>query len=372
MTAVAELTRGVYRGVVGATTLAALVARGRSAPPDCPPRVFYGGARSGNLGGPLVKVAQLQSVFPEHRFDFSVVYLLSNALYLPTPVMAKLRRCGVPIVVNQNGVYFPAWYPNGYERENARIGRALEAAEHVMFQSSFCKSCVSRFVGVEPRSSEILHNSVDTEVFTPRAPDRADHDRHPVTFLLTGKIGDGSAYRLNSAIRGLAAARKGGLDVTLDIAGHIAPGAIRETEREVAKLGVDRFVRLLGPYGRSAAPDIYRSADAYISTTHNDACPNAVLEAMASGLPVLHLSSGGVPELVGPHAGVSLTVPQTFEAMPVPEPDRIAEGMAEIVARRGPMSAAARKRAVERFSFDRWLARHAEVFSATLAKNSSL
>ena len=43
--------------------------------------------------------------------------------------------------------------------------------------------------------------------------------KSPFTFLLTGKIGPDTGYRLTSSIAGLAAARKGGLDVRLVIAG---------------------------------------------------------------------------------------------------------------------------------------------------------
>jgi len=38
----------------------------------------------------------------------------------------------------------------------------------------------------------------------------------------------------------------------------------------------------------------------YLSLTEDDTCPNVILEAMAAGLPIAYLNSGGVPELVGP------------------------------------------------------------------------
>ena len=71
-------------------------------------RVFYGGARSGDLGGPLVKVKRLKRSFPEHLWKYNLVYVLSNAPYLPDASLRLLKARGVPIVHNQNGVFTSA------------------------------------------------------------------------------------------------------------------------------------------------------------------------------------------------------------------------------------------------------------------------
>lgn len=357
-----RVIRGAYRAVTGAAALAALGTARR----DGRVAVFYGGARAGSGGGPLVKVGLLQRAFPEHRTHFSLVYLLSNALYLPDQVLARLQAARVPIVVNQNGVFYPAWHPQGWERENARMGAALARASHIFFQSEFCRACAVRFLGADPKRGEILPNAVDTHVFLPRSSPR-EADR-PFRFLLTGKIGASTAYRLTSSIEGLAAARRGGLQVALLVAGGVDPPVEDEAHRLAGKLGVADAVTFGGPFGRGEAPAIYQSADAYLITKHNDPCPNVVLEALSSGLPVLYSASGGVPELVGGEAGVGLPVPATFEGNPVPSAQAIADGMARIIAGREAFAAAARARATERFDLARWLDRHRAVFTQLVAQ----
>jgi len=48
---------------------------------------------------------------------------------------------------------------------------------------------------------------------------------------------------------------------------------------------------------------ILRQHDIYITASRNDPCSNALIEALACGLPALYLNDGGHPELVG-HGGL--------------------------------------------------------------------
>jgi hypothetical protein len=105
--------------------------------PKAKPRVYYGGAQRGYAGGPQVKVGMLQKAFPEKRLGFNLVYLLSGALYLSQKSLKRLNEAGVPIVLNQNGVFFPAWYPKGYEKQNARLAEAMASARMSSINPNF-------------------------------------------------------------------------------------------------------------------------------------------------------------------------------------------------------------------------------------------
>lgn len=218
-----QIARAAYRGAIGATTLAVLPFHAR----DAKPAVFYGGARAGDFGGTLVKARLLQSRFPEQRWHFSLLYILSNAIFLPQFVLGRIKAAGVPIVLNQNGVFYPAWYQQGWERENARMAKVHAAADYVFYQSEFCQRCAEQFLGRRNGRSEILYNAVDTRHFTPA---EAASDKRSFTFLVTGKIGTSTAYRLASSISGLAAARTRGLDVRLMVAG-VADASINAAAR---------------------------------------------------------------------------------------------------------------------------------------------
>lgn len=357
-----SLLRSGWRAALLARTLAATPVSGGGGAP----RVFYGGARSGNVGGPLVKVKRLKEYFPEHTWTFNLVYALSNAPYLSAAALDWLRLRKVPIVLNQNGVFYPGWYAGDWRGMNAAMARAYHRADHVFWQSDFCRRAANRFLGERQGPGEILFNAIDTRRFCPAEA----RPEHPFTFLLSGKIDAHIAYRLEATIAGLAAARNAGLDARLAIAGWVADAARATADDLIARLGLRDAVDFSGAYTQEDAPAVYQSADAYVMTKYLDPCPNTVLEAMACGLPVLYSASGGVPELVGTDAGVGLPLAEDWEAIHAPTAEAIGEGMLAVAAAAGAMSVAARARAVARFDIAPWIDRHAQVFRSLLEARS--
>ena len=57
--------------------------------------------------------------------------------------------------------------------------------------------------------------------------------------------------------------------------------------------------RVVGPVGSEGVAELFRSHDLYVAPSRDDPCSNALLEALACGLPAAFLESGGHPELVG-------------------------------------------------------------------------
>lgn len=328
--------------------------------------VYYGGARAGDVGGTLVKVSRLREYFPEVYWGCNLAYLLSNAPYLPGFVLDMLKRRGVPIVHNQNGVFYRAWYAGDWEAQNRRMARSYHVADWVFYQSEFCRRAADRFLGPRSGPGETLYNAVDTARFTPEQG-RTDEARNGYSFLITGKIGNHLYYRLESTIAGLRMARDGGLDARLVVAGWVEAEARSRAEALAGKLGLTGKISFTGTYTQQQAPEVYRAADAYVMTKHNDPCPNTVLEALAAGLPVLYSDSGGVPELVGSDAGVALPCTEDWEAPRAPAPEAVGEGMLRIAGNHTAFAAAARRRAVERFDIAHWIERHRAVFQQLIA-----
>ena len=328
---------------------------------DKRPRIFYGGARTGDLGGPLVKVQRLRHYFPEHSWNFNLVYCLSNAPYLNDMSLAILRKRRIPIIHNQNGMFYKAWYDGDWRAQNAWMSRTYHQASHVFWQSEFCRRSAQKFLGDRDGPGEVLYNAVDTNHFKPL--DRAPNER--IKLLLTGKIDNHLFYRLESTLRGFAYAVMKGLDGEITIAGWIAPIVQKKIYDLANELRIYDRLKFIGAYNQTDAPAIYSSADIYIMTKHNDPCPNTVLEAMACGLPVVHSISGGVPELVGDTAP-GVFVPEDFERVHVPSAKELGEAILIAATNRNELSKKARRRAVENFDIAWWIERHRQIFNQFL------
>jgi glycosyltransferase involved in cell wall biosynthesis len=337
-------------GRLRAKARAALIALSRPARGEV--AVSYGHRRIPAPGEPveggMVKFQRLQATFPHRPRDFNLLYLGSSSLPTDEQTVIELaRRRGAPVVVNQNGVAYPAWAGSDTEGLNARLHTVLQAATHVVYQGDFCKQAADEFLGPPPGSWEILWNAVDTDEFTPaeRAP-----EGDPLLLL----AGDQSqAYRLETALRTLALLP----DARLLVTGSVVGG-----QQLIDELGLAGRVDFAGRYAQRDAPALYRRAHVLLHPKVRDPCPNVVLEALACGVPVVHSASGGVPELVEV-AGIGVSSETTWERDVPPAPAELAEAVRTVLASLDSYRERARTRAVEHFDLAPWVERHRALFA---------
>lgn len=323
------------------------------------PRVFYGHDAMPSPGdlawGGMVKFQLLARALPNTPRGFDLLYLGSSSLPLDAAALvAVARRTGAAVAWNQNGVAYPGWYGPGYEEFNRPRARLFHEADHVFFQSAFCKLSADRFYGERTGPAEILHNPVDVERFTPAA----ERPRRPLTLLLGGN--QYQRYRFELALDALAELPEARLLVTGALSWDRDAG--RAGRSLLAARGLAGRVELVGPYTQAEAPDVLRRADLLLHTKVNDPCPTVVLEAMACGLPVVYSASGGTPELVGDAGGIGVPTELDWERDEPPAAADLAAAVRAVAARLDDYAAAAREQAV-RFDSRRWVARHREVFA---------
>ena len=318
-------------------------------------RIFYGGSKSGNIGGPLVKIQKLKNQFPEYTNGFNLVYLLSNNSYLYKASLNILKKRKIPIILNQNGVYYKSWFKGIYLARNESMAHGYHLADYVFWQSKFCKKTSDKFLGKRSGDGEILYNSVDTSLFTPEFK-----NEKLFTFLITGNINKNNSYRIISVLY------KSYKNVRLFIAGNIENKDFLELK--LNEMRITDKVNFIGKFSQFEAPKIYKLADAYITMTYKDNCPTAVLEAMSCGLPIIYSASGGIPELVDHNSGVGLEVESSWSEVKTPKTSRIVDGMKKIMENKKSMSEAARIRAVENFDIKFWKKRHELIFNFLIRK----
>ncbi len=138
------------------------------------------------------------------------------------------------------------------------------------------------------------------------------------------------------------------------------PGEAGPWAREAKARGLESVVTFLG--GRTDVVDLYRAADVLVFPSRAEGCPNVVLEAMASALPVVATDVAGNREVVGEDGKAGWLVPSEH-------PAALAEAVSTLTASsalRREIAAAARARILERFDINRVGAQYLSLYRELL------
>lgn len=215
--------------------------------------------------------------------------------------------------------------------------------------SNFCRAQIMTFCSEERWNDlHVVHCGIDLAEFTPQSHPSPAPQAHttapgPLRLVTVGRLHSIKAYPL--LVRACKALGDSGIEWTLDMIGEGSQrGAIEQAARSC---GVQDRVRLLGP----VAPDDLRARlgeyDALVVSSFMEGVPVVLMEAMASGLPVLATGVGGIPELVTHAVSGIIVPPGSAEAL--------AEGLKQLAARRADfhaMGKAGRAAIAEHFSIE--------------------
>jgi glycosyltransferase involved in cell wall biosynthesis len=200
-------------------------------------------------------------------------------------------------------------------------------------------------LGVDARLASCEPNGVDTHAFRPR-PRGRDGLRAALGIAaeapLVGFVGRLSPEKGPEVLlRALLVLRTQCPAAQVVFVGE---GPMRAELQALAEaLGVAGAVHFAG--ARADMPRVYAEFDVLACSSHTEAMPLAVLEAMACGVPVVASRVGGVPEIVEPGRSGCLVAPGDFDDLA----GCCARLLAEPALRRA-MGERARQRAVERLA----------------------
>jgi glycosyltransferase involved in cell wall biosynthesis len=138
-----------------------------------------------------------------------------------------------------------------------------------------------------------------------------------------------------------------------------------ELEALARRLGIDRRVRFLGHC--EDVPDLLASSDLFVLPSRSEAFPNAVLEAMAAGLPVIATRVGGIVELIE-HQRTGVLVPPD-------DPRALGFALLDLIQWRShaiELGQAARTVVEQRYSFEQMVAAFERLYLDTLRSKQQI
>jgi sugar transferase (PEP-CTERM/EpsH1 system associated) len=304
--------------------------------------------RRHDLGLPQRLARLMREVRPD------IVHCRNWNTWLDTLLAHRLAGRPGALVWSFHGFADGHWFP----RRRRIASRLLSLpTDHLL---AVCRDAASRFAalsGIPAARFEVLYNGVDCRRFSP-SREREVLRRQlglPPDELVAITVASltpvkGHALLLEAAAEVL---RKTERKVRFLWLGE---GSERRTlERRIAELGVDGRIQL--PGGSDRVPQYLAAADLFVLPSELEGMSNAILEAMASGLPVIAHRVGGNPELVD-HGHSGLLCPYGDQAALTDALRRLVHNDAERVA----MGEAARRRAEQIFSLEAMLVRYADFY----------
>jgi UDP-glucose:(heptosyl)LPS alpha-1,3-glucosyltransferase len=192
------------------------------------------------------------------------------------------------------------WSP--YHRHVLDVERRLFASpalRAVICNSRMVKEEIRERFGYAEERIHVVYNAVDSDDFSPRLKEHraAVRGKLGVADDATAFLLVGSGYARKGVARAITAlARVPGNPYLLVVGRDKAPGRYLRLAQD---LGLAKRVVLLGP--QEDPRPFFGAADAFVLPTYYDPCPNAALEAMACGLPVVTSTKSGAAELVLEH-----------------------------------------------------------------------
>lgn len=208
---------------------------------------------------------------------FSASYF--SFLLAPLPAILIARALGRPVLMNYRSGEAP-----DHLRRSPVARRALRAVPGNVVPSRFLKEVFAQHQ-IEAR---VIPNIIDRQRFKFRR-------RDPLRPHLLSTRNFEPLYNLQCTLRAFARIQAAYPEATLTLVGGGSEEAI--LRRLTSELQL-RNVWFVGRVAPEAIARYYAEADIYLQTPNIDNMPSSVLEAYASGLPVVSTEAGGVPAIL--------------------------------------------------------------------------
>lgn len=241
------------------------------------------------------------------RDGFRPDVIHAHVYFAGVPAVLLGKRYRIPVIITEHSSEFPRRRISGLNKLKAKF--AFENASLVCPVSENLKKNIASY-GIQARFC-VVPNVVDMLLFSlgERTPIRKGEERKKrmlLVALLDSK--KGVPYLLEA----LAYLRKSRDDFVLDSVGDGPNRA--EYENQVNKLGLADVVHFHGLKTKPEVAGFMKQSNFFVLPSLWENLPCVLIEAMASGLPIVATEVGGIPEIINEKVGV-LVPPKDVEAL---------------------------------------------------------
>ncbi len=304
-------------------------------------KMYVAGSSDLELQFPLFRLSRIMCQYRPH------IVHTRNWGAIEGVLAAKLA--GVPVVVHSEHGYEVDMFSGLPIRRRIFRRTAYAMTDSVFAVTRELRDFHARQAWIRPERMSVMYNGVDTQRFTPCWKARITMRRElslPEKSFVIGSVGRLVPIKDHQTLlRAAALLSKSGIDVRVLLVGS---GPERERLGALASNVLEGRVSFAGDSGR--VPEMLNAMDVFVLPSLGEGMSNTLLEAMASGLPVLATSVGGNPEIIEDTVNGSLFTPGDTQWLA----DRL-NVLARDPALVHQLGTAARNHAIESFSLSRML-----------------
>jgi glycosyltransferase involved in cell wall biosynthesis len=295
--------------------------------------------------------------FAEQMRRDGIEHIHAHFAHHPAAIALAIHRLtGIPFSFTAHG--------SDLHRDKRMLGQKVAASAFALTVSDFNLEVMRAACGeaLADRMA-VLRCGADTAYFRPAAP--VARDRGALRLVCVGTLHEvkGQIHLIEAC----ALLRERGIDFVCELVGD---GPDRSAlERRCAELGLAERVRFLGPRLRGEVAELLRRADVAVAPSvpsrdgRREGLPVALMEAAASGLPLVASRLSGIPELVEDGVTGLLVPPGDAAAIAF-----AIERLAKDAETRQRLGLAARERVLRDFDQDRNARAIAARFAAAIAR----
>jgi len=299
-------------------------------------------------------------VYPDSRNLPDVILVNGNTRHIWWLLRAKLR--GKNIIYRLGGISWLYKYKPDiclikkikiyFKNKLIPVSQSI-FGNAIIYQSEFSRKWLVKMgQSARLKDNTVIYNGVDTERFKPNSS-TCNANKEISLICVEGNI-DYTPYAISLLNYLQVDLAKGNSIREIRIYGDF------ENNRNREKLHPD--IKYLGNISHNNIHEVFHNV-IYLSLDINPACPNAVLEAMSCGIPIVGFDTGAIKEIVPPKAGIIVPYGSDPWRLGYPDVAALVKAIIEIREHYTIYSANARKTAENYFNLENMTRKYLDVIN---------
>jgi glycosyltransferase involved in cell wall biosynthesis len=212
--------------------------------------------------------------------SFDIIHAHSH-LFFSTNVCIFARLTGsAPLIITNHGLISastPGWLNFLYKHVVSKL--SFHIADRIICYTNIEKETLVD-LGINPEKISVIHNGVDTEIFTQKQYKR-EQEKQQILWVGRFVSGKGVEYLIDA----FSLVRQKMPNTNLVLVGE-GPGRTTIQE-QIKNRALQASVTLINHLDNTKLPEVYKKSDVFVLPSLMEGVPRTILEAMSCGIPVI-------------------------------------------------------------------------------------